>query len=851
MAKVRSGLLPVAGGFSQMISAGFEDRKDPTTGKRGNRRQFRLKLAIDESYGPPQARRALAVARLGDITAMRDALVKVGRGAQAAYLMRQAGRVAGDEEKFNFAIAAANVVMSRPSDKASEASTRFVTWGQLARAWGSQELARLYPNAGYGKKSAEATDEPRIAYLCKFIENVPLASFNDDDYWRAMRPARERCKTDNTFKAYAQVCRRVLKIGVELRIIPAWPLSAVCKLPIVAKGEAPEFPFLYPEEFARLMRCGEIPIEYRVLWGFIIREGLRLGEAFRIRWEHLAQLPPQPGMRARWVLNVPETKTGRALMFLLNAGSGDVLEALRRLRPELAGPFVWLTATNLKKAAANLRRHIELSGTSRERLLFTAGRLRRLREHDLRSTFVSWCKLGGIDNETIAQHTGHESSTMIARYNRSKATIEHLGLAPYLPLDQAMGLDVAGELGGASVPQLGAGELTTEPLAQLDSVPATGAEACNQTSAAGGETSPPVSAAVAAELGAAAAGSDSSAVTAAPGEALCPECERPMARVRSGGRNGWSCPSCNAAGEAEGDWLGPVTSPLQPPCGPTNGQLTGEGGADFDAGYAPGGLLRSRFPARRGARRRDGMLRGATVREALLQSGPGDCAKPEPGAAVAYAGEGYVAECDACHERKPVHEVTIGGASACVCADCIPASNAVEKRDTPEEITYGVGDFKSLAEQRGPLNAWHGCDPECDHGLGGAGSPVPQNGETSMFDASCAREGSNLHALRRWNLNPTSDDRNEQKPPEPGGEPAPEATGSNPGSHPGVTTPAAPLELLQAAARAYLEQRAWAALAALQPLIDAEVAPLAEAARAAPPEPVRLEVVRARKGGGK
>jgi|GEM_PF-3552797 len=791
MGKVRSGLLPVAGGFSQMISAGFEDPKDPTTGKRGNRRQFRLKLAIDESYGPPQARRALAVARLADITAMRKALVKVGRGAQAAYLMRKAAAVAGDEEKFNFAIAAANVVMSRPREKTSEASSRFVTWGQLARAWCSQELARLYPNAGYGKKSAEATDEPRVEYLCKFIENVPLATFNDDDYWRAMRPARAHCKTDSTFRAYAQVCRRVVKIGVELRIIPAWPLSAVCKLPILAKGEAPEFPFLYPEEYARLMRCGEISIDYRVLWGFIIREGLRLGEAFRIRWEHLELLPPMHGMPARWVLNVPATKTGRALMFVLMPGTGEVLEAFKRLRPELAGPFVWLTATNYKKAAHDLRRHIEISGTERERLLFTAGRLRRLREHDLRSTFVSWCKLAGIDNETIAQHTGHESNTMIARYNRSKATIEHLGLAPYLPLDQAMGLDVAGELDAAVLAagpeprQLAAGEPTTEVGAQPTSVPATGGRSCNPLG--GGE---PLQATAIDNDGPGQGPASSTPGADLPGARLpapqCPECERPLARVQAGKRSGWACVSCNAAGEPEGDWLDPVTSPLHPPRGPANGEATPAGAyVQIVEGYAPGALLAARFAAQQqgSAGQRDG---------------------------VDYADDGG--------------------------ADLV-------HRDSK------------------PLNARNECDPECDHALAGECSTAPENEKSSMFDAECARGGSNSHTVRCWNLNPAFGDRRKQNPANPGGEPVPEATGSDRGSHPGVTTPATPLELLQAAGQAYYDKRNWTALRALEPLIDAEVARLAEAARAAevarlaeaaraaPPAPVRLEVVRAQRKG--
>lgn len=702
-----SGLVPVAGGFSQSIRAG--STKDATGSRKG--RQFRLKIAIDESSGPPEVRRAIALSRLADITAMRDALVELGRGAQAEFLMRKAGAVADDAEKFHFAIAAANVVMSRPSEKASEASTRFSTWGQLARAWCTQELARLYPNAGYAKKSAEDTDEPRVEYIAKYIGDVPLATFNDDDYWRAMRPARARCKTDSTFKAYAQVCRRVLKIGVELKIIPAWPLSAVCKLPKIAKGSGPEFPFLYPDEYVRLVRCVEIRFEYRVLWGFIIREGLRISEAYRIRWEHLAQLS-----NGRWLLDVPDTKTGRALNFVLNAGTGEVLAELRRRMPDLAGPFAWLKITNVKKAAEDLRRHIELSGTTRERLLFTDGRLRRLREHDLRSTFVTWCKLGGVDNETIAQHTGHESNTMIARYNRSKATIEHLGLAPYLPLDQAFGelalAPAVAELGpgGEGPRMLGAG---AQPNADSATENASGNQPCT--------------------CGAESAGGPCFCASVRALSPPCPECERPMARLRAeSGRNGWTCPSCNTAGDAEGDWLEPVTTP------------------------------------------------GAALTGAHLSDGP------------------------MCRGReKP--------------------SDAVKKRDT--------------AAEGAPLNAWHGCDASRDARHGGECHPVPENEESSMIPAVRERGVEPPRPHGRWNLNPNPHGGNRQNAGKEGDDPAPEATGSDRASHPGVTL----LGQLQAAARAALEERNWAALRALEPLIDAEVARLA----AEPAPPVRLEVVRA------
>jgi integrase len=546
-----SGLVQVAGGFSQSISSGSVKRAN---GSR-KRLQFRLKLAIDESYGSLQVRKALALSRLVDITAMRDALVAVGRVEQCEYLMRQAGMVADDEEKFAFAIAAANVVMSRPSERQSEASAKFSTWGQLARAWCSQELDRMYPNAGYGKKSAEGTDEPRVEFICKYIADAPLATFSDDDYWRAMRPARARCKTDATFKAYSQVVRRVLKIAVELRIIPAWPLSAVCKLPKITKGTSPEFPFLYPEEYVRLVRCRAIRFEYRVLWGFIIREGLRISEAHRIEWQHLSQLD-----NGKWLLDVPDTKTGRALNFVFNAGTGEVLAELRRRMPELAGPFKWLKATNIKKAAEGLRKHIELSGTTRERLLFTEGRLRRLREHDLRSTYVTWCKLAGVDNETISQHTGHESSTMIARYNRSRATVEHLGLAPYLPLDAAFG----------SLAEAAEVEQTSEAAAQPATVAATEIDSGNRPGQ-GPDTSTPGAALPGARLGAAEHTAERLSVAGrspqhdgaqAPREGIpSPRGETPEAAYTTGGAlNSWH--ACDATRDARPEGEAPPAPPV-------------------------------------------------------------------------------------------------------------------------------------------------------------------------------------------------------------------------------------------------------------------------------------------------
>lgn len=44
---------------------------------------------------------------------------------------------------------------------------------------------------------------------------------------------------------------------------------------------------LYPDEDARLMSCRAVPLEYRLVWGFLDRESPRLGEALALAWADL------------------------------------------------------------------------------------------------------------------------------------------------------------------------------------------------------------------------------------------------------------------------------------------------------------------------------------------------------------------------------------------------------------------------------------------------------------------------------------------------------------------------------------------------------------------------------------
>jgi integrase len=445
---MQKGLKQVQGGFSKMVRAGSV--KDPESGQ-VREIQFRLRLLVGEG---PEALQ-LAELRLREILRFRDVLVDTGHAADAEKLMREAGLVAADPEKFASVLRVAGIVAKTSVQDATNARPRWSTWGELAEAWNTQELARHYPGSDYGKSSAD-TDEGRIRMISEKIGQVPLLTFNDEHYWCGMR-AVPAGRSARTVQAFAQIIRRVLRIAVEIGAVDKWPLKPTNKLPKLSAKDQKIFTFLYPSEDAQLLACDDAPFAFRVLWGFIVREGLRISEAVRIRWEHIDRKLHPDG-----VLKVLDTKTGVWLEFILRPGTLLALDTLRALieeddrytigfsrRPTLdgqpwaydgRGPFSWLTTGQTDHAAEKVRGHLVMAGVDRRALLFNDGRERKLREHDLRATYVTLAKLAGVSDDEIKAHTGHAGAAMIAVYNHSRSLLERLTLGRLEDLDVALGL---------------------------------------------------------------------------------------------------------------------------------------------------------------------------------------------------------------------------------------------------------------------------------------------------------------------------------------------------------------------------------------------------------------------------
>lgn len=94
-------------------------------------------------------------------------------------------------------------------------------------------------------------------------------------------------------------------------------------------GKPPAFPFLYPSEDRALLGPTEIPIAYRMLFGFLAREGMRVSEALGLAWRDLDL--------ERGAVSLDRTKTDDARTWAMDPGVTAALALwrdLRRAKPE-------------------------------------------------------------------------------------------------------------------------------------------------------------------------------------------------------------------------------------------------------------------------------------------------------------------------------------------------------------------------------------------------------------------------------------------------------------------------------------------------------------------------------------
>jgi integrase len=258
------------------------------------------------------------------------------------------------------------------------------------------------------------------------VKDVALVAFTREhaDGIMAKLPARLK---RGTRRQVAQLVSRVLRLAVFTEIIKASPLPPGW-LPKAPKPEAMAKESLLPSEEAKLLQgrseAGEVvvPLNYRVAYAFLHREGMRKGEARRFTWGDVDL--------AKGILSLDENKTDRPRSWVLTPSVARVLiEWKGKSRDTKTSGLVFIDI-RWEKLAPIYRAHCEAVGIDRARLYEKKANKLRLRAHDMRAFFITAGMFAGRDGLWITDRSGHTTLGMLRTYERDVRRWHELGEAP-------------------------------------------------------------------------------------------------------------------------------------------------------------------------------------------------------------------------------------------------------------------------------------------------------------------------------------------------------------------------------------------------------------------------------------
>jgi integrase len=308
-----------------------------------------------------------------------------------------------------------------------------MTFREFGGAWADGELHKIWPDHIDIKRSA-ADDLWRMKkHIFPTIGHIPVRDITLDHVDDVMSRL-PRTLSKATRRHVAQIIVRLMRLAAYPTRLRASSPIPTGWLPKLGKKKKKQYPILWASEDLALLRERSIPLERRLTFGILHREGLRRGDLACLRWR---QLDLDNG-----TMRIESDKTNHSRMFVLNVG---VTAALRRYK-QLKGPtgeneLVLVNARgklpDMDHLAALLRKDLQKVGVSRSELFEAHGNWGRLNAHTLRHSFVTRSLARGVPEDAVRQRTGHISNEL-RRYREAAQSLAELHLDDLVPLDQAI-----------------------------------------------------------------------------------------------------------------------------------------------------------------------------------------------------------------------------------------------------------------------------------------------------------------------------------------------------------------------------------------------------------------------------
>lgn len=356
--------------------------------------------------------------RADRIRTVADRLVEAGRWFDVEQLARAMGAAQDERAVRVIEIAAERLAATGPGLGQGDE-----TFEGFAARWTSGALHRSYPDHVPVKQAAGD-----IGILTKYVNpligHIPVKAFTLEHADSVMRVLPSTIGGARR-RHVAQVIHRVIALAVfPAKLLPVSPIPKGW-LPKLGKGKA--LTYLYPDEDRALLEAWNVPIAYRMLYGFLTREGMRLSEVLALTWADIDL--------ARGAVNLDENKTDDPRAWALDA---SVVEALRWWKSTGWSPFGPFKSISARHMADKLREDLRAADVDREALFKLTDKRRPLRVHDLRATFVTLSLANGRTESWVQDRTGHRSTLMIAKYRRAARTVAELGLGTLAPLAEVI-----------------------------------------------------------------------------------------------------------------------------------------------------------------------------------------------------------------------------------------------------------------------------------------------------------------------------------------------------------------------------------------------------------------------------
>ena len=314
------------------------------------------------------------------------------------------------------------------------------TFDDFAKEWTSGDLRKDHPDHVRDKDHGRDEEVLRL-YINPVIGATRLPDVTLENAERVMRglPASYAPRSR---KLVAQCMRKVLSLAVYPgRHISSNPIPREW-MPKIPKSANKAKACLYPSEDAQLLGCRGVPLERRLAYGVLAREGMRRSELGLLRWRDVdlergrVRLDENKTDDPRaWALSADVVRTLTWWKERQGGEDGDLVigAALAHAAWWLRGDTGWTEGDSLKRKG-----DLRTAGITRPELFERSKARQPIRLHDLRAAFVTISLANGKTEQWVTDRTGHKSSAMVALYARQARTWTELDLGTLQPLDAVL-----------------------------------------------------------------------------------------------------------------------------------------------------------------------------------------------------------------------------------------------------------------------------------------------------------------------------------------------------------------------------------------------------------------------------